>query len=271
MNRALVLKSCRESAWLVVAALVTVVLFEVFFVTAMKNVAPEMIGFMRRFAFLRMIFQALVSIDLSAASSPTALVTLGLLHPFLSTVTWGTLVTAGTRLPCGEVDRGTADLLLSLPVSRGSVYTAHNLVCGAIALALAVASWSGIALGTRLIEFPQPIDLGRVAQAGLNQAALLLAIGGTTALASTVFNRRGAAVAVVVGLLLASFLVNFLAVFIDFFKQVEFLGFLHYYRPVDVVRDGRPPWRNLAVLAGLAALTWTAGLLWFGRKDVPVS
>jgi ABC-type transport system involved in multi-copper enzyme maturation permease subunit len=271
MNRALILKSFRDSRWLIVSALAAVLLFEVLYAVAMKNIAPEILGFMRRFEILRRLFRALISLDLTAAASPTSLVVMGLLHPFLSAVSWGTLVTVGTRLPAGEVDRGTADLLLSLPVTRGSIYLGHSLVWGLTALALAVATWCGIALGSRLVEFPEPVDLGRIALACTNQVALLLAIGGTTALVSSFVNRRGVAVAIVVGLLLASFLINFLAVFIPFFERIEFLGVLHYYRPVDVVRDGRLPVRDLGFLLGLAAVAWTAGLVLFRRKDIPVA
>src|SRR5262249_51734572 len=64
MNRALVLKSFRDYRVLLAAALLVVALFEVLFVLAMKNVAPEMIVFLRRFEFLQRFIQALVSFDL---------------------------------------------------------------------------------------------------------------------------------------------------------------------------------------------------------------
>jgi ABC-2 type transport system ATP-binding protein len=271
VGRALVLKSFRDARVLVAAALIVVALFEVLFVLAMKNIAPEMIGFLRRFEFLRRLFQTLISFDLSAGASPTALVVLGLLHPFLSAVTWATLVTIGTRLPAGEIDRGTADLLLSLPVTRASVYVSASVVGLLTGLSLAAATWAGVALGTLLVPFPEPVDLTRIGIANVNQAALLLAISGTTALVSCLVNRRGLAVAIVVALLLTSFLANFLAAFLPLVEAVEFLGFLHYYRPVDAVRGGRWPVRDVCLLGAVAAVTWTAGLLVFRRKDVPVA
>jgi ABC-type transport system involved in multi-copper enzyme maturation permease subunit len=271
MNRALVLKSFRDYRVLIAAALIVVALFEVLFVLAMKNVAPEMIVFLRRFRFLQRLFQVLISFDLSAGASPTTLVVLGLLHPFLSAVSWATLVTIGTRLPVGEIDRGTADLLLSLPITRASVYVSTSVVWLLTGLSLAVATWTGVALGTLLVPFPEPIDLTRIGIANANQAALLLAIGGTTALVSCLVNRRGVAVAIVVALLLASFLANFLAVFLPFVETIEFLGFLHYYRPVDIVREGRWPVRDLCLLGSVAVVTWTAGLFIFRRNEIPVA
>jgi beta-exotoxin I transport system permease protein len=52
---------------------------------------------------------------------------------------------------------------------------------------------------------------------------------------------------------------------------MEFLGFLHYYRPVEVVREGRWPVRDLCLLGTVAAVTWIAGLVIFRRKDIPVA
>ena len=48
-------------------------------------------------------------------------------------------------------------------------------------------------------------------------------------------------------------------------------GYLHYYRPVDVVRDGRWPVRDLCLLGTVAVVFWTIGLLIFRRKDIPVA
>jgi ABC-2 type transport system permease protein len=271
MNRALILKSFRDSWLLMAGGFVVLVLFEIVFVLAMKTVAPEMVAFVQRFEFLKQLFQALISLDLSAGASPSTLVVLGLLHPFLSVVTWGALLTIGTRVPAGEIDRGTADLLFSLPVGRGSVYVSTSVVLGFSALLLAVATWVGVALGTRITPFSEPVNLARIAMANTNQAALLMAIGGTTALVSCLVNRRGVAIAIVVAVLLASFLINFLAIFLTFFQRIEFLGYLYYYRPVDVVRDGRWPLRDLSLLGTVAVVCWTIGLLVLRRKDIPVA
>jgi ABC-type transport system involved in multi-copper enzyme maturation permease subunit len=270
MHRALILKSWRDHWLLIATALIAALLFEVLFVLAMKKIAPEMLSFARRVEILRRIFQILLSLDLSAAVSPTSLVVLGFLHPFLSAVSWGTLVAIATRLPAGEVDRGTADLLLTLPVPRASVYVATTVVWGLTALALAGATWTGAVLGTLLIPLPGPVDLTRVGMVAANQAAVLMAIGGTSAMVSCLVNHRGPAVAILIAVLLASFLVNFLAVFLPFFETVDFLGLLHYFRPVDIAREGQWPARDLSLLAATAVITWSVGLFVFQRKDIPV-
>src|SRR5262249_6845014 len=90
LSRALVLKPFRDARVLIASALVVVVLFEVLFVLAMKNLAPDLIALLGRFGFVQRLLRALIGLDLSAGASPTTLVVLGLLHPFLSAVSWGT-------------------------------------------------------------------------------------------------------------------------------------------------------------------------------------
>ena len=84
-------------------------------------------------------------------------------------------------------------------------------------------------------------------------------------------NRRGVAVGILLAVLLFSYLSNFLASFIEFFRAIGFLGLLDYYRPVESVRDGTWPVRNLLILSAVAIVGWTCGLLVFRRRDVPVA
>ena len=69
--------------------------------------------------------------------------------------------------------------------------------------------------------------------------------------------------------LLASFLLNFLGQFWPVAERVSFLGILHYYRPLPVVRTGDWPVHDIAVLIGLAVVFFLAGMWRFSRRDIP--
>jgi multisubunit Na+/H+ antiporter MnhB subunit len=88
-------------------------------------------------------------------------------------------------------------------------------------------------------------------------------------LISTGLRRRGVAVGIVVGLLLFSFLINFLEPLFPPVRSIAFLGFLHYYRPVEAVRDGVWPVLNLTVLGVSAAGAWALAFEFFARRDIP--
>jgi hypothetical protein len=106
----------------------------------------------------------------------------------------------------------------------------------------------------------------------VNLFCLYLAVGGLACLVSAMSERRGRAVATVFGILLASFLLNFLAQFWPPAEAVSRLSVLHYYKPLGVLRPGVMdagwPVADMLVLAGFAAVTWTAGGLWFARRDI---
>src|SRR5262249_41388428 len=95
-----------------------------------------------------------------------------------------------------------------------------------------------------------------------------LAVGGVTWLVSTASNRRGVAITVVFLLLLASFLLNFLAQFWEIAQRISFVGVMNYYRPFFILRDGTVAWRDMAVLLVVAVTTWSAAGVVLRRRDI---
>jgi ABC-type transport system involved in multi-copper enzyme maturation permease subunit len=270
MNRALLVKTARDTTVLLAVTLVAIVLFEILFFWAMWYLAPELLELWSRVAFLKKLFQVLLSIDVSVEVSVNTLIAVGMVHPFLFAVSWALLITTCTRVTVGEIDRGTADLLLSLPVSRAAVFTTTSVVWLAASVLMCLCVLLGISIGSMLFRLPDPLDMGRLAVGAVNLLALYAAIGATTMCVSCTVHRRGVAVAIILAILLFSFLINFLAAFVPLIDDLSFLGFLNYYRPVEIVKDGTWPLGNIAVLACIALVTWSAGLAIFCHKDVPV-
>jgi hypothetical protein len=102
-----------------------------------------------------------------------------------------------------------------------------------------------------------------------NFYCLYLAVGGLACLVSAVSDRRGRAIAVVFAILLASFLLNFLAQFWRPAEIISFLSLMSYHKPLVVMRSGGGwPFGDMAVLLGFAAATWLAGGIWFARRDI---
>lgn len=271
MNMALVVKTIRDNLLLFLVTVGAVLVFETLFVLAMRSLGPELMAFVSRRAFLQNIFRMLLSLDFRAGVSVDMLVVLGFVHPFLFATTWAFLIAIGTRVTVGEIDQGTADLLLSLPVSRVSVYVSTSLVWMGAAVLLSLTTWAGLWLGTWVFPMRGHVNMARLGIASCNLLALDAAIGGTTSLISSMLSRRGVAVALLIAILLFSFLVNFLAIFVEFFRSISFLGLLDYYRPVESMRDGIWPVRNLIILGTIAIVGWSIGLMVFWKRDIPVA
>ena len=69
-------------------------------------------------------------------------------------------------------------------------------------------------------------------------------------------------------LVLASFLLNYLAQFWEPARRIRHLSLLTYHRPLLALRDGVWPILDLAVLGSLAAASWIAGGIVFARRDL---
>ncbi len=262
-------KTFRDSLPLLVLSATGMVLFQILMVTALDSLAPQLMALWTSVGFLRNIFQVLFNIDLSQQVSMNTLMMVGYTHPVVFVIGWGFLITTCTRVTVGEIDRGTADLLLTLPISRLCVVGNTSLVWSLCAAVLAGSVWLGSWLGSLMITLPQPFNMAGFAIASVNLLLLLLAVGGLSVLISSLFNRRGIAIAVTASLLVASYVINFLEAFSDFFQRISFLGVLYYFRPVDVVRMTEVPWGHLLILAACFAICWTIGTIVFCRKDIP--
>src|SRR5512137_2043879 len=126
MSTAVLWKTLRDS-WVLLVVLVaaTVLLetLEVYFVREMlAQFEHEFALIFLKNPFIRKVVASALGADLSAEITPTNIMTIGFSHPLMYTFMCVLVLTIGTRALVGEIDRGTADLLLTLPVSRVSVY-----------------------------------------------------------------------------------------------------------------------------------------------------
>jgi ABC-2 type transport system permease protein len=218
--------------------------------------------------FVRMFLGALLGTELGEHFTGSSIQALFWVHPVVLAVVWAHAVMFCTRLPAGEIDRGTIDVLLGLPISRRTAYYAEVLAwlaTGATVLALGY-------LGHRLALPTTPQELraptARVLIVVVNLYCVYLAVGGIAFLISSLSNRRGRAMAAAFAIVVASFLLNFVAQIWPPAQQLAPLGILEYYRPVEILQSGAFPATNLAVLLAVAALTVAAGGEVMARRSI---
>jgi ABC-2 type transport system permease protein len=166
------------------------------------------------------------------------------------------------------VDRGTADMSFTLPVTRWGILRAETAVWKVAGLFLLAMALVGNQLGGQYVEHVHRPPLDRTLIVLANLFCVYAAVGGLSWLVSAASNRRGVALTVVFVILLASFLLNFLAQFWELAERLAFLGLLHYYRPLFILRDGVIPWRDMGILVAVAAVLWTAAGITFSRRDI---
>jgi MFS family permease len=93
-------------------------------------------------------------------------------------------------------------------------------------------------------------------------------VAGVGFLISALGDRRGRAIAILFGLLLASFLLNVLAVFWAPAQRLAIFSVLHYYQPARVMTSGAMNVQDLVTLVGVGSAAWVAGLEIVARRSI---
>lgn len=189
-------------------------------------------------------------------------------HPTLLSLIWAHELMYCSRLPAAEVDRGTADFLLCLPVSRWKIFLAETvgwLVSGAIILCGGLA---GHLIASSFVHPEMRLSQTDAFRVLINLAALYLAVGGFAFLISAFSDRRGRAIGIVFALLLLSFLLNFLAQFQDWAKSIAWLSVMEYYRPAIIIRSGEFPADDVKMLLLLTGVFWSVSLAVLRRRSI---
>jgi ABC-2 type transport system permease protein len=270
VNFSLLLKFCRDVWVVLVVVLVAIVLFEVLWINTITEIPRDLVEQWMRQPFVKRFVSSLLGADIAETLSVNGLVAFGFAAPFMLICTWTFLIVATTRL-VAEIEKGTAELLLTLPVHRTRIYGHLCLAWAAGAILLALAPLLGASIGVRVVKLFEPVQMDRVAMISVHLAALNLAIGGLGMLASALFSRRGVAIGVVAAILLSSFMFNFLGERWPLMDKLSAFGPLHYYKPLIVVRTGQWQTRDIVVLLTAGAALLFAGLLRYRARDIPAA
>src|SRR6266576_737339 len=182
MNRGLIIRAFRES-WPTTLVL-GLVLFGV--EAALAFVLPKFSGQMSQewlqMDFARGIMQAMLGTEIGNRIGPQMFQSIAWVHPVVLALTWAHALVSCTRVPAGEVDRGTADVLLGLPVSRWEVFASETVVWLGCLTAILAAALAGNLLGGLGLSPDQRPPLPRLLIVLLNLYCLCIAVGGLTAL-----------------------------------------------------------------------------------------
>ena len=132
MMRGLLLKTWHE-VWLMTLlfglALLTVIALLTFVYPQFQE---ELIEIIDRLPFIRPMITSMLGSDVGDKLNAQNLQAILWVHPIVLTLLWAHAIVFCTRLPAGEIDRGTIDVLLGLPVSRRTVYYSEAIACRAL-------------------------------------------------------------------------------------------------------------------------------------------
>ncbi len=266
--RGIVLKSLRET-WLA-TLLFSLALLVV--KAALTFILPQVLdGIDEVFAhmpFVRQMISAMLGTELGDRIAAESMNAFLWVHPAVLSLVWAQVIVFCTRIPAGEIDRGTIDILFTLPVSRRQIYLGDSLVWAGAGAVLILAGFAGHLLTASAMPDDMRPSLLQGTRIMLNLFGVYLAVGGMTCLISSCCDRRGRAVGIAFALVLTSFMINFLSQYWDPAKQVAFLSVMTYYQPAIIVRDGVWPIGNISILIALGATAWGVGGEIVARRSI---
>ena len=174
-------------------------------------------------------------------------------------------IALGTGAIAGEEERGTLDLLMASPVSRGLVLAAKALAGLAALTAVAVVLYLTILAAAG--GYGMGVSAGMLAQA--TGAVLLLAIacGAVALLAGTATGKRGAAIAAGAGFAVVSYFIDSLAEMTSVVKPWRVISIFHQVSATGALRGDLGVAGPLATAAFAAACLLAAWYL-FARRDL---
>lgn len=218
--------------------------------------------------FLQSFLKGLLGVETAGAIGPGMLAAVAWVHPVILSIAWAHAIIVATRVPAGEIERGTIDVLLGLPISRRELWLTETVACVLAGAAVMLAAAAGHLLGARFLDPALRLPPERVGIIVVNLFAVYLAVGALAMLLSALSDRRGRAIAIAFGIAVSSILINYLSQVWASAESIAFLSILQYHRPLLVMRDGAWPVRDLAVLGSVSLAFWLAAGVVMSRRDV---
>ena len=122
MNRGLLLKSLHE-VWVISGLFaVALMIVEALLGYVLPTFAEQFSTIWLDLPFVKNMLRALLGVDVGDQIGPEVFASIAWVHPVVLTIIAAHATIFATRLPVGEIDRATIDVLLGLPVSRWGLY-----------------------------------------------------------------------------------------------------------------------------------------------------
>jgi ABC-2 type transport system permease protein len=190
----------------------------------------------------------------------------------------GWAVGRGSDSICGEIGRGTLDLVLSLPVRRASVLLPPAVVAAVGAALLPLALWTGTALGVATVHFDEQVPLRAFLPGAVNLFCMVFCLTGITTFVSS-FNRdRWRVIAVTVGFFVISTLVKIIGRFLPEKgwldpRLFQYASILTAFEPqrLILVPDPVESLRYNGILVAVGLLCYLAGAVILSYRDIPTA
>ncbi len=178
------------------------------------------------------------------------------------------LVAMAAAAFAGEVERGTAEILLSRPISRIKLFFSRYLV--------------GI---TSLVIFITASTLMIIPLAGLHNVEYSItnfisisilclifgwAVYSVAILFSAIFSEKGKVYMVMGGMMVGMYVLQIVASVSEKWDYVQYFSFFYYYDYNKAILENSIDMTNIALFVVVAVVCSIAGAYWFNKRDIAI-
>jgi len=169
---------------------------------------------------------------------------------------------------CSEMETKTIDILLSTPLRRLNLFISRYLSWIVLVL-LFILSWIlCIGIGVRMIDKADEVPLVDIARTMFYSLPFILSVQSLCMLTSVLINESRKAYGISLGIYFGMYFFEIIHGYSDKLDFLKYVTLLQYYDPGLVFIEGVIPWRDTLVLAIVAIVLFSAGLIVFERKDL---
>lgn len=168
-------------------------------------------------------------------------------------------------ISANEEDSGRLQSMMSLPVTRTSVYFQKWLAVVCVIAIVSIGIALGITLALPIID--KSADVGRILQSTFDVWIMNVAYGLVAFAVAMATGKKGLTIAIAGGYAAISFIVSSLALAVTQLDIVDKLSIFHYYNNPQIMTNGlnaHHVWIILAIILALTLIGW----LGFLRRDI---
>lgn len=272
MNLALLRRSFAEGFWQLVASALLLFAFTWLFIWLNSQLK---LGLWTTFLELLPDFvHRMIGVSPAALVSPMGRLSLIFVHlvPLLVFVGWA--VGRGSDVVSGGIERGTLELLLTVPVFRIQLLVIPTLITMLGILLLAGAMWSGIAVGLHVVDFAESAHWLKCWPGVANVAAMTFALSGIATLLSACDQNRWRCIWLTMGLFVLSIIIKLVGRMWEAGEFLLYTSFLTAFEPQQLIllpeAQVATTLRYCGILIGVGMACYLLATVVFVRRDIPV-
>ncbi len=175
----------------------------------------------------------------------------------------------GLDITSNDEERGTMDVVLSLPIPRWRIVIEKFLAYTVAIVVIVLVSLVTLLWGISRSALMTSISASQVIQSSFNFIPATLLVMAFTAIVATLVRRRGLAIAIAAVFVVASWLIDTIGRAAPSTDGLRAFSFLKYYDSQGVIANGLVAVNVIGLL--VVALILLGGTIWaFNRRDISV-